>query len=65
MVMWFFFFSMIKRMLQQSKSMLSSNLCETWDLILNETIKGCIVFLIYFFCPSQDILGISVNYLYK
>ena len=35
------------------------------DLILNETIKGCIVFLIYFFCPSQDILGISVNHLYK
>ena len=34
-VMWFFFFSMIKRMLQPSKSMLSSNLCETWDLILN------------------------------
>lgn len=26
---------MIKRMLQPSKSMLSSNLCETWDLILN------------------------------
>ena len=36
-----FFFSMIKRMLQPSKSMLSSNLCETWDLIFNETIKGC------------------------
>lgn len=35
MVKWFFFFSMIKRMLQQSKSMLSSNLYETWDLILN------------------------------
>ena len=34
-VMWFFFFSMIKRMLLQSKSMLSSNLCETWDLTLN------------------------------
>ena len=33
--MWFFFFSMIKRMLQPSKSMLSSNLCETWDLTLN------------------------------
>ncbi len=64
-VMWFSFFSMIKRMLQPSKSMLSSNLCETWDLILNESIKGCIVFLIYFFCPSQDILGISVNHLYK
>ena len=64
-VMWFSFFSMIKRMLQPSKSMLSSNLCETWDLMLNETIKGCIVFLIYFFCPSQDILGISVNHLYK
>ena len=64
-VRWFFFFSMIKRMLQPSKSMLSSNLCETWDLILNESIKGCIVFLIYFFCPSQDILGISVNHLYK
>ena len=25
-----FFFSMIKKMLQPSKSMLSSNLCETW-----------------------------------
>lgn len=33
--MWFFFFSMIKRMLQPSKSMLSSNLCKTWDLTLN------------------------------
>ena len=33
-----FFFSMIKRMLQPSKSMLSSNLCEKWDLILNESI---------------------------
>ena len=32
-VMWFFFFSMIKRMLLQSKSMLSNSLCETWDLI--------------------------------
>ena len=30
-----FFFSMIKRMLQPSKSMLSSNLCKTWDLLLN------------------------------
>ena len=33
--MWFFFFSMIKRILQPSKSMLSSNLCKTGDLILN------------------------------
>lgn len=33
--------NMIKRMLKPSKSMLSSNLCETWDLIFNETIKGC------------------------
>ncbi len=39
-VMWFFFFSMIKRMLQPSKSMLSSNLCEIWDLILNESIMS-------------------------
>lgn len=39
-VMWFFFFSMIKRMLLQSKSMLSSNLCEIWDLILNESIMS-------------------------
>ena len=50
-VMWFFFFSMIKRMLQPSKSMLSSNLCETWDLKFNETIKGC---------PIQ---GASLNFL--
>ena len=28
-------------MLQPSKPMLSSNLCETWDLKFNETIKGC------------------------
>ena len=38
-VLWFFFFSMIKRMLQPSKSMLSSNLYETWDLILNRIYK--------------------------
>ena len=37
MVRLFSFFSMIKRMLQPSKSMLSSNLCKTWDLILNRT----------------------------
>lgn len=42
-VMWFFFFSMIKRMLLLSKSMLSSNLCETWDLILNESIMKLLV----------------------
>ena len=39
MVMWFFFFSMIKRMLQPSKSMLSNNLYETWDLTLNRIYK--------------------------
>ena len=42
-VMWFFFFSMIKRMLQPSKSMLSSNLCETWDLKWNESIMKLLV----------------------
>ena len=39
MVMWFFFLSMIKRMLQPSKSMLSNNLYETWDLTLNRIYK--------------------------
>ena len=38
MVRLFPFFSMIKRVLQPSKSMLSSNLCETWNLILNKSI---------------------------
>ena len=38
MVKWFFFFSMIKRMLLRLKSMLSSNLFKTWDLISNESI---------------------------
>ena len=42
--MCFFFFSMTKKMLQPSKSMLSSNLCETWDLILNRIYKEAVEF---------------------
>jgi|GEM_PF-2462504 len=40
----FFFFSMTKKMLQPSKSMLSSKLCETWDLILNRIYKEAVEF---------------------
>ena len=40
MVRLFSFFSMIKRMLLLSKSMLSNSLCEIWDLILNESIMS-------------------------
>ena len=42
MVRLFSFFSMIKRMLQPSKSMLSSNLFKTWDLILNRTYNEAV-----------------------
>lgn len=68
MVRLFSFFSMIKRVLQPSKSMLSSNLCETWDLILNESIMKLLElfrfqrFLIVYKSNKQETL---IPYIYR